>query len=167
MKLIAHNIKMYFTNVLLTCERDGSNTRYYEVTYEQEQSQQNYQICIGDEIKFELPPTVFEKQDLSDLITSYVYITEKKYFKGYKDICTNLRNAVKVIDSCGKSRLFVFEIERPFDTTITLLQEVKDDCLIRLTPSFNQKSLVDSDAVYGALLDNNINNIAKVAKIEH
>ncbi len=166
MKIIAHNIKMYFTNVLLTYERDGSNTKYYEVTCDRERHQQNYQICIGDIAKFELPPTVVEHTSLSDVIaayvTAYVYVLKEKYFKEYKDICTNLLNTIKIIDSCGKSRLFVYNIERPFDTSVTLLQEIKDDRLIRLTPSFSQVSLVDSDAIYKALQDNNI----EVTKIE-
>ncbi len=162
MKIIAHNIKMYFTNILLTYERDGSNTKYYEVICDHKPTQQNYEICIGDEIKFELPPSIVERTSLIDIITSYVYVLEEKYFKGYKNICTNLLNAVKIIDSCGKSRLFVYNIERPFDTSVTLLQEIKDDRLIRLTPSFSQVSLVDGDAIYKALQDNNI----EVAKIE-
>ena len=74
-----------------------------------------------------------------------------------------LLNAIKIIDSCGKSRLFVYNIERPFDTSVTLLEEIKDDRLIPLTPSFSQVSLVDSDAIYKALQDNNI----EVAKIEY
>ena len=78
-----------------------------------------------------------------------------------KDIM--LLNAIKIIDSCGKSRLFVYNIERPFDTSVTLLEEIKDDRLIPLTPSFSQVSLVDSDAIYKALQDNNI----EVAKIEY
>ena len=162
MKIIAHNIKMYFTNVLLTYERDGSNTKYYEVTLDRERHQQNYQICIGDIVKFELSPTVVEHSPLSDVIAAYVYVLKEKYFKEYKDICTNLLNAIKIIDSCDKSRLFVYNIERPFDTSVTLLQEIKDNRLIRLTPSFSQVSLVDSDAIYKALQDNNI----EVAKIE-
>lgn len=162
MKIIAHNIKMYFTNILLTCERNGSNTKYYEITCDRKPTQQNYEICIGDEIKFELPPSIVEHTSLSDIITSYVYVSEERYFKGYKDICTNLLNAIQIIDSCGKSRLFVYNIERPFNTSVTLLQEVKDDRLIQLTPSFSQVSLVDGDAIYKALQDNNI----EVAKIE-
>ena len=165
MKIFEH-IKMYFTNILLTYERDGSNTKYYEVTCDRERHQQNYQISIGDIAKFELPPSVVERTSLSDIITAYVtayvYALKEKYFKGYKDICTDLLNAIKIIDSCGKSRLFVYNIERPFDTSVTLLQEIKDDCLIRLTPSFSQVSLVDSDAIYKAFQDNNI----EVAKIE-
>ena len=34
------------------------------------------------------------------------------------------------------------------------LEEIKDDRLIPLTPSFSQVSLVDSDAIYKALQDN-------------
>lgn len=162
MKIIAHNIKMYFTNILLTYERDGSNTKYYEVTCDRKPTQQNYEFCIGDEIKFELPPSVVERTSLSDIIDTYIYALKEKYFKGYKDICTNLLNAIQIIDSCGKSRLFVYNIERPFNTSVTLLQEVKDDRLIQLTPSFSQVSLVDGDVIYKALQDNNI----EVAKIE-
>ena len=162
MKIIAHDIKMYFTNILLTYERDGSNTKYYEVTCDRKPTQQNYEICIGDEIKFELPPSVVERTSLSDIITSYGYLSEEKFFKGYKDICIHVTNAIKIIDNCGKSRLFIYNIERPFNTSVTLLQEVKDDRLIQLTPSFSQVSLVDGDVIYKALQDNNI----EVAKIE-
>ena len=64
------------------------------------------------------------KQSLNVYLRVFKIAFKCKQRKIRKEKDIMLLNAIKIIDSCGKSRLFVYDIERPFDTSVTLLEEI-------------------------------------------